>query len=85
MSLTATSSASTPPRSPTGYLAPLAADVRALDMRASPYDLANLGYPPVPIETPTGRAEYARRQVAFAQRAAPPRELLVAVCDSILC
>jgi hypothetical protein len=40
-----------------------------LDMRASPYDLAALGYPPVRIETPEGRAEYARAQDAFAERA----------------
>ena len=26
--------------------------VRELDMRASPYDLRELGYEPVPIETP---------------------------------
>ena len=43
-------------------------------MRASPYDLADLGYPPVPIETPAGRAEYARAQAAFARRAAPLRD-----------
>ena len=38
----------------------LAADVRELDMRASPYDLTPLGYSPVAVETPTGRAAYAR-------------------------
>ena len=37
-------------------------DVGALDMRASPYDLVDLGYPPVPIENADGRAEYARHQ-----------------------
>ena len=47
----------------------LAVAVRELDMRASPYDLAELGYPPVRIETPAGRAEYARAQAAFAPRA----------------
>ncbi|WP_233439587.1 MULTISPECIES: 3-methyladenine DNA glycosylase [Lentzea] len=62
----------------------LAADVRELDMRASPYDLAGLGYDPVPIETPDGRAEYARQQAAFAERARPLRERLVFVCQSIL-
>ncbi|HEX5533128.1 MAG TPA: 3-methyladenine DNA glycosylase, partial [Actinomycetales bacterium] len=36
----------------------LARDVRVLDMRASPYDLTALGFTPVPIETPEGRAEY---------------------------
>lgn len=62
----------------------LAADVRALDMRASPYDLAALGYPPVRIETPAGRAEYARAQAAFARRAAPLRSRLIALCETLL-
>jgi hypothetical protein len=33
----------------------LARDIRSLDMRASPYDLGELGYEPVPIETPRAR------------------------------
>ena len=49
----------------------LAVEVRELDMRASPYDLAALGYPPVRIETPAGRAEYARAQAGFTARARP--------------
>jgi hypothetical protein len=56
----------------------LARDIRALDMRASPYDLADLGYPPVRIETPEGRAEYAAAQREFAARAAPLRQRLIA-------
>ena len=62
----------------------LAAEVRELDMRASPYDLAAFGYPPVPIETPAGRAAYVRAQAAFAERAAPLRDRLIAVCDTVL-
>jgi len=62
----------------------LARDVRELDMRASPYDLAALGYPPVPVETPAGRAEYALAQRAFADRAHPLRERLAAVCETAL-
>ncbi len=62
----------------------LARDVRELDMQASPYDLADLGYPPVRIETPDGKAEYARRQRGFAERAAPLREALVDVCEVVL-
>ena len=62
----------------------LAADVRELDMRASPYDLADLGYPPVRIETAAGRAEYARAQAGFARRAAPLRDRLVDLCTTIL-
>jgi hypothetical protein len=62
----------------------LAADVRELDMRASPYDLTALGYPPVPIETAAGRAAYARAQAGFSLRAAPLRERLVDVCTALL-
>src|SRR5581483_1197236 len=55
----------------------LARDIRELDMRASPYDLAALGYHPVRVETPEGRAEYAAAQRAFAERAAPLRARLL--------
>lgn len=53
-------------------------------MRASPYDLADLGYPPVRIETASGRAEYARAQTGFARRAAPLRDRLIDLCDALL-
>jgi hypothetical protein len=56
----------------------LAREIRALDMRASPYDLAALGYPPVRVETAEGRAEYAAAQRAFADRAAVLRARLLA-------
>ncbi len=62
----------------------LAHDVRVLDMEASPYDLADLGYEPVRIEEPGGKAEYARRQKALAERAAPLRRALVEICDRVL-
>lgn len=62
----------------------LAADTRELDMRASPYDLAALGYPPVPVETPAGRAEYARAQVSLTARAAPLRDRLARLCEVLL-
>ncbi|HEY0699512.1 MAG TPA: 3-methyladenine DNA glycosylase [Micromonospora sp.] len=55
----------------------LARDIRTLDMRASPYDLAALGYPPVPVETAEGRAEYVTAQREFAERAAPLRARLI--------
>jgi hypothetical protein len=58
----------------------LARDVRALDMRASPYDLSDLGYPPVRIETPEGKTEYVAAQRAFADRAAPLRRALIELC-----
>ncbi|MBO9534061.1 MAG: hypothetical protein J7513_13910 [Solirubrobacteraceae bacterium] len=47
----------------------LAREIRTLDMQASPYDLRDLGYEPVPIETPEGRRDYATRQRAFGERA----------------
>jgi len=46
----------------------LAADIRATDMEASPYDLTAWGFDPILIETAAGRAEYARRQKSFAAR-----------------
>jgi hypothetical protein len=61
----------------------LARDIRTLDMRASPYDLDALGYPPVRIETAAGRAEYAAAQRGFADRAAPLRARLVAAIDAL--
>jgi len=60
----------------------LARDIRTLDMRASPYDLAALGYPPVRVETPQGRAEYTAAQRAFTDRAAPLRARLVEAIDA---
>jgi len=61
----------------------LARDIRTLDMRASPYDLAALGYSPVRIETPEGKAEYTAAQRSFADRARPLRRQLVALCDAL--
>jgi hypothetical protein len=46
----------------------LARDIRWLDMRASPYDMAPWGAEPVAIETADGKAEYVRQQRAFAER-----------------
>lgn len=62
----------------------LARDIRVLDMRASPYDLSGLGYSPVPVESPAGKAEYVAAQRAFAERSAPLRARLVAECDRVL-
>ena len=62
----------------------LARDIRATDMRASPYDLRALGYEPIAIETPEGRAEYERQQRGFATRSEPLRARLLALCERIL-
>jgi hypothetical protein len=44
----------------------LAWRIRAMDMQASPYDLADWGYPAILIETPEGKAEYVDYQRSFA-------------------
>ncbi|GIG26105.1 3-methyladenine DNA glycosylase [Cellulomonas denverensis] len=62
----------------------LAAEIRITDMQASPYDVSGYGLAPVPIETPEGKAEYVRRQRAFADRAAGLRARLVQVCAAVL-
>jgi hypothetical protein len=51
---------------------------RGLDMEAAPYDLLALGYEPIRIETPEGRAEYVRRQRALIETAAPLRARVAA-------
>jgi hypothetical protein len=62
----------------------LAADARALDMRASPYDLGGYGFEPIAVETPAGRAEYVRAQQGIAERAEPLRATLADRCDALL-
>jgi len=62
----------------------LARDARALDMRASPYDLRALGHEPVPVETPEGRAVYVEEQRRFAARGAELRARLLARCGTLL-
>jgi hypothetical protein len=62
----------------------LARDIRVLDMRTSPYDLADLGFEPVPIETPEGKQEYVEAQRGFSERGAPIRQRLVDECERLL-
>jgi hypothetical protein len=62
----------------------LAAAAREIDMRASPYDLSDYGYTPIPVEIAAGRAEYVRCQRAIATRAEPLRAALLARCDLLL-
>ena len=62
----------------------LAREVRELDMRAAPYDLRPLGYEPVEIETPAGKATYAAAQRDFATRAQVLRRRLIDGCDALL-
>ena len=56
---------------------------RDLDMRASPYDLTELGYEPVRVETPEGRERYEREQRELAARARPVREKLMRAAESL--
>jgi hypothetical protein len=53
-------------------------------MRAAPYDLADLGFEPVRIETAAGKAAYVEAQRGFAERGAPLRARLVAECERLL-
>ena len=61
----------------------LAMEGRDLDMRASPYDLRDLGYEPVCIETPEGREIYEREQKGLADKARPLRARLQAAALTI--
>ena len=62
----------------------LAWDIRTLDMRAAPYDLADLGFEPVRIETAEGKAVYADAQRSFAERGRPLRARLIEECERLL-
>lgn len=55
----------------------LALQIRELDMQASPYDLTDLGYEPVRIETIDGKAEYVRRQRELGLATAALRDRLI--------
>ena len=57
----------------------LARDIRVLDMRASPYDLADWGYDAVAIETAEGKAAYVREQRGFAERGRIVRARLIEI------
>ena len=61
-----------------------AREIRELDMRAAPYDLADLGFAPVRIETAEGKQEYAAAQRRFAERGAPLRQRLIDECERLL-
>jgi hypothetical protein len=61
----------------------LATDARILDMRASPYDLRNFGFPPITVETTDGRREYAAAQETLSRRATPLRSRLLQACAAL--
>jgi hypothetical protein len=61
----------------------LAFEGRVLDMRASPYALAHLGYHPIAIETSEGRAEYETAQRTLAEKALPLRHSLAQAASAL--
>ncbi|MCU0703713.1 MAG: 3-methyladenine DNA glycosylase [Fimbriiglobus sp.] len=62
----------------------LAAAAREIDMRASPYDLAELGFNPIRIETKEGREEYVVAQRELTVRAKPVRAALLTAYRQLL-
>jgi len=62
----------------------LATALRVLDMQASPYDLRDLGFEPVQVETPKGRQDYQRRQRDLSERAATLRATLIEAIEDVL-
>jgi hypothetical protein len=62
----------------------LAIFAREIDMRASPYDLAEHGYPPILIETDWGKRQYQQLQREVARRARPVRAKLVMAYEELL-
>ena len=61
----------------------LALEGRELDMRASPYDLSHLGYPPIAIETPAGRQDYETYQRILSAKASGTRRQLGAAARQL--
>jgi hypothetical protein len=61
----------------------LAWRIRTMDMRASPYELADWGLEPIRIETTVGRAEYVRLQRGFAAEANVLRGRLLTELDTV--
>jgi hypothetical protein len=62
----------------------IATEARAIDMRASPYDLSGYGYAAIAIETRTGQEEYVNAQRSLAERAKTTRGQLLWVYESLI-
>lgn len=62
----------------------LALEGRELDMRASPYDLSDDGYSPLPVETEAGRKRYQKEQQLYAEKTASLRIELSEFCEKLL-
>ncbi len=62
----------------------LARTARILDMQASPYDLRELGYEPIPMETREGRSQYVLRQRELSAQAQQLRARLLKSIEELL-
>jgi len=62
----------------------LAREIRTVDMQVAPYDLADLGVEPIRVETAEGRAEFAKYQLNFSQRAVALRQQLVDALEPLI-
>jgi hypothetical protein len=62
----------------------LARFAREIDMRASPYQLRQIGFEPIRVETADGRAEYVRLQRKIFERAQPIRHRVLAAHRRLL-
>ncbi len=56
---------------------------RAIDMRASPYDVSEYGLPAIAIETAEGRREYVAAQRAIMETTAPLRRRLAEMLSTL--
>ncbi len=61
----------------------LARQAREIDMRATPYDLTDLGYEPIRVETMEGRREYAHAQRDLLERATVLRGRLTLALEDV--
>lgn len=62
----------------------LAVEAREIDMRASPYDLASLGFTPIAIETAAGREAYVTHQQQLYAKAQPIRQRLLNIYQNMM-
>jgi hypothetical protein len=62
----------------------LAAKARAVDMRASPYDLSSFGFAAIEIETTAGRAAYIEMQKMLMEEAQVIRTQLIVEYQNLL-
>jgi hypothetical protein len=62
----------------------LAIKAREIDMRASPYDLRDLGFEPIAIETTQGRIDYSNLQLRIAEEGVAIRQNLISAYRSMI-